>query len=126
MTFRGSFEPDLKAFAGENADLTEAVQQEDDDAVETILQERFMNRPENYYSPDKLVVSYGIPASTSAFVYNALGKKTLPSKNEVITDTVDSIAAQFNLRYSEQKWLQATASLVSDDPDALHCLVDHV
>lgn len=119
MTFRGSFERDLKAFVEDNADLAEAVEQEDDDAVETILQERFMNRPENYYSPDKLVVSYGVPASTSAFAYNALGKKTLPSKNEVITDTVDSIAAQFNLRYTEQKWLQATASLVSDDPGAL-------
>jgi len=119
MTFRGSFERDLKTFAEENADLAEAVAHEDDDAVETILQERFLNRPENYYSPDKLVVSYGVPASTSAFAYNALGKKTLPTKDQVIADTVESIAAQYNLRYAEQKWLQATAALVSDDPEAL-------
>ena len=60
-----------------------------------------------YYSPDKLIRSYGVPAPTPAFVYNAVGKKPLPTKDDIVSDTVDSIAAQFNLRYDEQKWLDA-------------------
>jgi ActR/RegA family two-component response regulator len=32
---------------------------------------------------------------------------------------VDSIAARFNLRYTEQKWLNATVELVTDDAQAL-------
>jgi type I restriction enzyme R subunit len=119
MTFRGSFERDLKEFAEENPDLREAVATEDDDAIETILQERFYHRPEMFYAPDKLMISYGVPAPTPAFVYNALGKRPLPTKDKVVTDTVDSIAARFNLRYSDQKWLNATAELVSEDYQAL-------
>ena len=34
-----------------------------------------------FYSPEKLVASYGVPATPSAFVYNALGKKSLPTKD---------------------------------------------
>jgi type I restriction enzyme R subunit len=119
MTFRGSFERDLKEFAEENLDLQEAVAIEDDDAIETILQERFYHRPEMFYAPDKLMISYGVPAPTPSFVYNALGKRPLPTKDKVVTDTVDSIAARFNLRYSDQKWLNATAELVSEDYQAL-------
>ena len=76
-----------------------------------------------YYSPDKLILSYGVPAPTPAFVYNALGKKPLPTREAIVADTVDSIAARFNLRYNEQKWLDATAQLLADDPNgapALH------
>jgi len=119
MTFRGSFERDLKEFAEIDPDLLGAVEIEDDDAIETILQERFYHRPEMFYAPDKLIISYGVPAPTPAFVYNALGKRPLPTKDEVVTDTVDSIAARFNLRYSDQKWLNATAELVSEDSQAL-------
>ena len=61
-----------------------------------------------FYSPDKLIRSYGVPAPTPAFVYNAVGKKPLPTKDDIVSDTVDSIAARFNLRYHEQKWLDAT------------------
>lgn len=120
MTFRGSFERDLKEFAGIDSDLSEAVETEDDDAIETVMQERFYHRPEMFYSPDKLIVAYGVPAPTPAFVYNALGKKPLPSKEQIVSDTVDSIAARFNLRYSEQKWLNATAELLAEDQEALH------
>jgi type I restriction enzyme R subunit len=119
MTFRGSFERDLKEFAEINPDLQQAVETEDDDAIETILQERFYHRPEMFYGPDKLVISYGVPAPTPAFVYNALGKRPLPTKDKVVSDTVDSIAARFNLRYHDAKWLNATVDLVSDDSDAL-------
>ena len=52
-------------------------------------------------------------------MYNAVGKKPLPTKDEIVTDTVNSIAARFNLRYNEQKWLDATTQLVADDPPSL-------
>ena len=119
MTFRGSFERDVKEFAAKDPELNAAIADEDDDAVETIMNERFYHNPEMYYSPDKLVRSYGVPAPTPAFVYNAVGKKPLPTKDDIVTDTVDSIAARFNLRYHEQKWLDATTQLLADDARAL-------
>ena len=119
MTFRGAFERDITDFEAKNPDLHEAVETEDDDAIETILQQRFYYRPEMFYAPDKLIVSYGVPAPSPAFVYNALGKRPLPTKEEVVADTVDSLAARFNLRYDEQKLLNATAELVAEDNQAL-------
>ncbi len=119
MTFRGSFERDLKEFAETDPDLNDAVAAEDDDTIETIVQERFYHRPEMFYAPDKLIISYGVPAPTPAFVYNALGKRPLPTKDKIIADTVDSIAARFDLRYGDQKWVNATAELVSEDHQAL-------
>lgn len=119
MTFRGSFERDVKEFAERDPEMNAAVADEDDDAVETLMNERFYHHPTMFYSPDKLVRSYGVPAPTPAFVYNAVGKKPLPTKDDIITDTVDSIAARFNLRYHEQKWLDATTQLLADDLGAL-------
>lgn len=118
MTFRGAFERDLQVFAEGSAEFRQAVESEDDDAVETILNQRFFHRPEWYYSPDKLVKSYRVPAPTPSFVYHAMGKRPLPSKERVVDDTIDSLAARFNLRYSEQKWLQALTRLVIDDAQA--------
>jgi len=123
MTFKGSFERDVKEFADEDHEFKEAVEIEDDDSVETILQERFFYRPEMYYSADKLIISYGVPAPTPAFAYNALGKKPLPTKAQLVNDTVDSLAAQFNLRYNEQQWLAATVQLITETPDALDKLL---
>lgn len=124
MTFRGSFERDVKAFAEEDEGMKAAVADEDDDAVETIMNERFYHQPKMYYSPDKLVRSYGVPAPTPAFVYNAVGKKALPTTDDIVTDTVDSIAARFNLRYQEQKWLDATTQLLASDESALHKFIE--
>ncbi|HEV2490030.1 MAG TPA: DEAD/DEAH box helicase family protein [Candidatus Acidoferrales bacterium] len=118
MTFRGSFERDVREFNQRDSEFHEAVEDEDDDKIETIMGERFFHKPEMFYSPDKLVLSYGVPAPTPAFVYGALGKRPIPSKDQVVSDTVDSIAARFNLRYNEQKWLNATAQLIADDPEA--------
>ncbi len=118
MTFRGSFERDLREFNQKDSEFHEAVEEEDDDKIETLLGERFFHKPEMYYSPDKLVLSYGVPAPTSTFVYGALGKRPIPSKDAIVSDTVDSIAARFNLRYNELKWLTATAQLIADDPEA--------
>ena len=103
--------------------MSVAVADEDDDAVETLMNERFYHKPEMFYSPDKLVRSYGVPAPTPAFVYNAVGKRPLPTKDDIVSDTVDSIAARFNLRYREQKWLDATTQLLADDPRALNKFV---
>lgn len=123
MTFRGSFEREMKEFAESDAGMKSAIADEDDDAVETIMNERFYHKPEMFYSPDKLIRSYGVPAPTPAFVYNAVGKKPLPTKDDIVSDTVDSIAARFNLRYREQKWLDATTQLLADDPIALNKFV---
>lgn len=123
MTFRGSFERDLRDFAESDKEMKTAVEEEDDDTVEVIMNERFYNRPDMFYSPDKLVQSYGVPAPTSAFVYNAVGKRPLPTRDNIVSDTVDSIAARFNLRYQEQKWLDATTQLLADDPRALQKFV---
>jgi type I restriction enzyme R subunit len=120
MTFRGGYERDIKEFVEKTPDLKAAVEAEDDDAVEEIVNERFYHRPEMYYSPDKLVVSYGVPATTPAFVYNAVGRKPLPTRDAIVADTVDSIAARFNLRYNEQKWVDATAQLLAEDSTSLH------
>jgi type I restriction enzyme R subunit len=119
MTFRGGYERDLRTFIEQSPDLRAAIEAEDDDAIETIVNERFYNRPRMFYSPDKLIVSYGVPATTPAFVYNAVGKKALPTRDKIITDTVDSIAARFNLRYNEQKWVDAITQLLADDHEAL-------
>lgn len=124
MTFRGSFERDVKTFAETDPEMRAAVSDEDDDAVETLMNERFYHQPTMYYSPDKLIRSYGVPAPTPAFVYNAVGKKPLPKKEEIVSDTVDSIAARFNLRYQEQKWLDATTQLLADDPEALEKFIE--
>jgi type I restriction enzyme R subunit len=124
MTFRGSFERDMKEFVERTPEMRTAVAEEDDDVIETIVNEQFYHKPEMYYSPDKLIRSYGVPAPTAAFVYNAVGKRPLPSKDDIVSDTVDSIASRFNLRYQEQKWLDATTQLLADDPDALQRFVE--
>jgi type I restriction enzyme R subunit len=118
MTFRGSFEHDVRDFTERDAEMKKAVEEEDDDTVEIVVNERFFHRPRMFYSQDKLVTSYGVPAPTPAFIYNAVGKRPLPTKDDIIADVVDSIAARFNLRYNEQKWLDATTQLLVEDPDA--------
>jgi type I restriction enzyme R subunit len=124
MTFRGSFQRDVTELVQEDPELREAVESEDDDTIETILQERFFHRPEMFYSPDKLVRAFGVPAPTSAFVYDALGKRPLPSRERLVADTVDSVAARFNFRYMDQKWVDATVQLLADEPAALHQFLD--
>jgi hypothetical protein len=51
MTFRGAFERDLKDFAQKSPDFQQAVENEDDDAVETILNEQFFHRPDGITRP---------------------------------------------------------------------------
>jgi hypothetical protein len=124
MTFRGGYERDIRKFVETTPELKTAIEAEDDDAVETIVNERFYHRPEMFYSPDKLIISYGVPASTPAFVYNAVGRKPLPTRDAIVSDAVDSIAARFNLRYNEQKWLDATTQLIAEDSTSLRKFMD--
>jgi type I restriction enzyme R subunit len=124
MTFRGGYERDIREFVANTPELKAAVEAEDDDAIETIVNEKFYHRPTMFYTPDKLIVSYGVPASTPAFVYHATGKKTLPTRDAIVGDAVDSIAARFNLRYNEQKWLDATAQLIAEDSGSLRKFMD--
>ncbi len=119
MTFRGGYERDIQAFVEQTPELQAAIEAEDDDTVEAIVNERFYHRPKMFYSPDKLVLSYGVPATTPAFVYGAVGKRPLPTRDAIVADTVDSISARFNLRYNEQKWLDTTTQLLAEDGAAL-------
>lgn len=119
MTYRGSFEHTIQENAATIPELNAAVEAEDDDAIEVIVNEKVYHKPKMYYSPDKLITAYGVPATTAAFVYHALGKKPLPSRESIVADTVDSLAARFNLRYAEQKWIDATTQLLADDPATL-------
>ena len=116
MTFRGSFERDIKEFVENDTDLQLAVATEDDDAIETILQERFYHRPEMFYTPDKLSRFVRRTCANPSFrLQRARAKGRCLHEDDVVADTVDSIAARFNLRYGDQKWLSATAQLVADD-----------
>ena len=119
MTFRGSFERDVKEFAERDSEMKTAVADEDDDAVETIMNERFYHNPEMYYSTDKLIRSYGVPAPTPAFVYNAVGKKPLPTKEDYCRRYSRFHRGAVQSSLQEQKWLDATAQLIADDPQAL-------
>ena len=48
MTFRGGYERDMKDFIAKTPELQAAIEAEDDDAVETIVNEKFYNRPTMY------------------------------------------------------------------------------
>ena len=48
MTFRGGYERDIKEFVEKTPALKAAVEAEDDDIIETIVNERFYHRPEMY------------------------------------------------------------------------------
>ena len=84
MTFRGSFERDVKEFAEAEPRVPRSGRRRKTTTrSRRSCNERFYHRPEMFYSPDKLVISYGVPAPTPAFVYNAVGKSPLPTKDEV-------------------------------------------
>ncbi len=119
MTFRGNFERDIVEFSQDAPDLHDAIEQEDDDGIESILQERFYHQPAMYYTPDKLVVSYGLPVSSATFVYAALGRRPLPTRELLQDDLISSISSRFELSFERVKWLRALTDLIVDDPVAL-------
>ena len=117
MTFRGSFERDVKAFAEQDAELQTAIAAEDDDAVETIMNERFYHQPKMYYSPDKLIRSYGVPRRRRRSSIMRWGKSHCPQKTTWSPTRSTRSPRASILRYREQKWLDAIAQLVADDPE---------
>lgn len=119
FTFRGAFEHDIRVFAKQNPEFQEAVDKEDDEKIEEILEEMFFNKPEMYYSTNKLIYSYGLPATPADFVYNALDKKKLTSSVDLFEDLSSSIAVNNNLNYRESKWLSALGHKISEDPQNL-------
>ena len=125
MTYRGRFEKELSEFAQSSPDLLAAIEEEDDDVIEEILNERFLFRPENYFSTDKLTKAYGVPATIASFIYSALGKKPLPTKRDLSKDTASSISSMYGLSYEQERWLETTANLIIDDTNALDSFLDN-
>lgn len=124
LTFRGAFESDIRELSDKDAEFQQAVQEEDDDKVEEILQERFFNRPEMFYSPSKLIASYGIPGTPADFVYHALNKRELSSNSDLLQNLGNSLAAKNNLNYAENKWIAAVTQTIAGNPDDLERFVD--
>lgn len=118
MTFRGAYERDIKEFYAKNVDFRQAVDEEDDDKIVTIMDERFFNQPTMFYTPGKLIKSYGVPAPVPTFVFGALEKRPIPTKERIVEDTVQSIAARYNLRFNDQRILSTLAQLVAEDQNA--------
>jgi len=119
MTYRGRFEKKLSVFAQSSPELLAALEDEDDDAIEEILNEQFLFRPEDYFSGDKLRKAYGIPVTMLSFIYSALGKKPLPTKRDLSKDTASSLSSLYGLSYEQERWLETTANLLIDDQQAL-------
>ena len=115
MTYRGRFEQELKEFAESAPDLLAAIEEEDDDAIEEIMNERFLFRPENYFSAEKLMKAYDVPASIAGFIYSVLGNKPLPSKRDLARDTVSSLSSLFTLNYEQERWIETTTNTVLED-----------
>lgn len=118
MTFRGSYERDIKFLYSDDKEFHKAVDDEDDDKIVDILDERFFNQPKMFYTPGKLVKSYGLPAPVPTFVYGALDKRPMPTKEQVVDDTVQSLASRYNLRFNDQRILSTLAQLVVEDKNA--------
>lgn len=119
LTFRGSFEQDIQEFSQKDTEFNQAVQSEDDDRVEEILHERFFNRPDMFYTPSKLLFSYGVPGTTADFVYHALKKRELRSPLELLEEYGNSLASKNNFTYSESKWVDALVQAIGDNTDDL-------
>ena len=124
MTYRGRFEKELTQFAEESPDFMAAVEDEDDDAIEEILNERFLYRPENYFSAEKLIKAYDIPSTISGFIYSVLGKKQLPTKRDLSRDTASSLSSLFGLSYEQERWVETTTNLIIEDPSALNSFMN--
>ena len=78
MTFRGSFERDVRDFTEQDAEMKKAVEEEDDDTVEIVVNERFFHRPVMFYSQDKLVSILRSP-SPDASVYLQRRREEAPA-----------------------------------------------
>ena len=124
LTFRSTFEREIQEFSHLDTEFQQAVQAEDDDKVEEILQQRFFNRPEMFYSPSKLILSYGIPGTPADFAYHALNKRELTSTFDLLQNLSNSLASNNNLTYAENKWIAAVTQTIADSSDDLQRFID--
>ena len=124
MTFRGSFERDLHDFAQRDPDFQRSRGGR--------RRRCDRNHPERALLPQARDVLLARQAGALVRCARAdAGLRLQCARQEAaahegsscVGDTVDSIAARFNLRYNEQKWLNATAQLVADDASALQRFV---
>ena len=118
LTFRGSCEQDLSLLYKQDEIFKQAVDEEDDEAIEEILQEKFYNRPQMYYSPEKLVQAYGVPAPIPTFVYGVLKNKPIPTLEELVKDTIQNLSTRFNLRFNNERWIEAVTFLIANDKES--------
>ena len=125
MTYRGRFEKELSEFVKATPDFKAAIDDEDDDRIEEILNERFLNKAENYFSTEKLIKAYDIPTTIIDFIYSALGKKELPTKEILSKDTTISLSSMYELSYEERRWIEATTNLIINDPQAMNSFINN-
>ena len=125
MTYRGRFEKELSEFVKATPDFKAAIDDEDDDRIEEILNERFLNKAENYFSTEKLIKAYDIPTTIIDFIYSALGKKELPTKEILSKDTTSSLSSMYELSYEERRWIEATTNLIINDPQAMNSFINN-
>ena len=92
--------------------------------IEEIMNEQFLNKPEDYFSIGKLIKAYDTPSVISGFIYSALGKKPLPTKSELSKDTSSSISSMFQLSYEEERWVETTTNLITNDSEALQNFIN--
>jgi len=116
LTFRGSFEKDIQEFSQNDTEFEQAVLNEEDDRIEEILQERFFNRPEMFYTPSKLSFSYGVPGTTADFVYHALKRRSLRAPVDLLKDYGNSIVTNKNFSRIESKWVEALVQAIGESP----------
>lgn len=116
---RGAFEQDIQKFSEIDSEFKQAVEEEDEDKIEQILNEKFFNRPKMFYNTSKLIDSYQIPATSADFVYHALNKKKIISLSDLLQNLGNSLASKNNLGYSESKWITLITETIADNPNDL-------
>ena len=115
MTYRARFEDSIKNLIDLDPELREATDEEDFEKIEEILNRNFLNRPKEYFSEEKLMKAYDVPATLLDFILSAIGKKNLPTKTDISSQTASSLGSRFNLSYEHKRWIETTVNLLLED-----------
>ena len=119
MTYRARFEDSIKNLIDLDPELREATDEEDFEKIEEILNRNFLNRPKEYFSEEKLMKAYDVPATLLDFILSAIGKKNLPTKTDISSQTASSLGSRFNLSYEHKRWIETTVDLLLEDSDSM-------
>ena len=119
MTYRARFEDSIKNLIDIDPELREATDEEDFEKIEEILNRDFLNRPKEYFSEEKLMKAYDVPATLLDFILSAIGKKNLPTKTDISSQTASSLGSRFNLSYEHKRWIETTVNLLLEDTDSM-------